>query len=212
MEEVKGQRLTHRQRQAIQTRDLIVQAARTLFSTRGYAETSIEAVAEEAGVSPRTVYSVFGTKKALLGAICEAWLIEAGVLETITEGMRTPGLRRRLQLVAHGSRRQWESERGTKALLDGAAASDADVARMLAGWKEDRARGWRMVVEGLESQLRPGVDARRATALIRALSGAEVYSELVDGDGWTPDDYEEWLAGLLIDLLLPAAPSSPSSV
>ena len=212
MAEVKHQRLTHRQRQAIQTRQLIVQAARTLFSTRGYAETSIEAVADEAGVAPRTVYSVFGTKKALLGAICEAWLIEAGVPEMIAEGMRTPGLRRRLELVAHGSRKQWEAERGTKALLDGAAASDAEVARMLAGWKEDRARNWRMVVEGLESQLRPGVDAPRAAALIRALSGAEVYFELVAGEGWTPDDYEKWLAGLLADLLLRPGPSSPSSV
>lgn len=205
MAEVKAPRLTHRQRQAIHTRELIVAAARSLFSTRGYAEASIEAVADEAGVSPRTVYSVFGTKKALLGAICEAWLVEAGVPEMIAEGLRTPGLRRRLELVARGSRRQWELERGTKSLLEGAAASDAEVARMLAGWKDDRARNWRMVVEGLESQLRPDVDAARGAALIRALTGAEVYFELVAGEGWTPDDYEKWLAGLLIDLLLPSA-------
>lgn len=203
MAEVKTRRPSHRQRQAQQTRELIVQAARSLFATGGYAETSIEAIAAEAGVSPRTVYTVFGTKKALLAAICEAWLLEAGVFDTIAEGMRTRDLSRRLELVAHGSRRQWEVERGTRALIEGAAASDAEVARMLAGWKEDRARNWRLVVEGLESQLRPGVDSRRAAALMRALTGPDVYFELVAGEGWTPSEYEAWLSGLLIDLLLP---------
>jgi TetR/AcrR family transcriptional regulator, regulator of autoinduction and epiphytic fitness len=202
---VKETGLTHRQRQAMQTRTLIVDAARSLFVSRGYAATSLEAVAELAGVASRTVYSVFGNKKALLGAICEAWLAEAGIPEAIAEGLREPNLRRRLLIVARASRRQWELERGTSALLQGAAASDAEVARMLAGWKEDRGRAWRSVVEGLESQLRPGVDARRAVALIRALTPWEVYVELVPGEGWTADDYEEWLGGLLTDLLLPPA-------
>lgn len=64
-----------------------------------------------------------------------------------------------------------------------------------------------MIVDGLESQLRPDVDSRKAVSLIRALSSAEVCFELVRGEGWTPDEYENWLGGLLIDLLL----SSPSS-
>jgi hypothetical protein len=29
------------------------------------------------------------------------------------------------------------------------------------------------------------------------------YSELVEGEGWTPAEYEAWLAGLLTDVLLP---------
>src|SRR4029077_7454299 len=101
---VKEPGLTHRQRQAMQTRTLIVDAARSLFVSRGYAATSLEAVAEMAGVASRTVYSVFGTKKALLGAICEAWLAEAGIPESIAEGLREPDLRRRLLIVARGSR------------------------------------------------------------------------------------------------------------
>lgn len=201
--EVKVKPVTHRQRQALQTRQLIVDAARSLFVSRGYVETSIEAVAEQAGVAPRTVYTVFGTKKALLGAICEAWLIEAGIPDSIAEGLRLSDLRRRLLIVARASRQQWELERGTCALLQGAAASDAEAARMLAGWKHDRARSWRLVVEGLEAQLRPDVDPSRATALLRALTGWEVYLELVQGEGWSPTEYEEWLGTLLIQLLLP---------
>jgi hypothetical protein len=35
------------------------------------------------------------------------------------------------------------------------------------------------------------------------LTSAEIYSELVSGEGWTPADYEGWLRDLLSDVLLP---------
>lgn len=202
MAEVKAPRMSHRQRQALETRRAIAHAARTLFSQRGYVATSVEAVAEQAGVAARTVYAIFGTKKAILGAICEEWLTEAGVRETAVAAMAERDLRRRLALVAGASRRQWESERGVRAMLEGAAASDADVARMLAGWKDDRARSLRMVVTGCEADLRSGIDPDQAGAVLRALTGAEVYSELVAGAGWKPERYEQWLAALLVEVLV----------
>jgi AcrR family transcriptional regulator len=203
MPDVKSEPRSYRQRQALETRQLIARAARELFTEHGYAATSIEAVAAEAGVSPRTVYAIFGTKKAILGAICEEWLMEAGVMEAIAVGLAEPDLARRLALVARTSRRQWELERGVRAMLEGAAASDADVARMLAGWKGDRASSFRMIVADLENQLRDGIDGVRAAAIIRAMSGGEVYAELVGAEGWSPAEYEAWLAALLTDVLLP---------
>jgi len=175
MADVKPERIPYRQRQALETRRLIAQAARSLFTQHGYAATSIEAVATEAGVSPRTVYAIFGSKKAILGAVCEEWLREAGVMEAIAAGMAEPDLAARLALVARTSRRQWELDRGVRRLIGGAAASDADVARMLDGWSKDRARSFHQLVKGLEGQLRDGMDGKRAGALIRALSSAEVY-------------------------------------
>jgi AcrR family transcriptional regulator len=203
VEEVKAHTVPLRRRQAMETRRAIAHAARSLFAERGYAATSIEALAEQAGVAARTVYSIFGTKKAILAAICEEWLTEAGVMESVAEGLALPDLRRRLSVVAHTSRRQWESERGVRAMLDGAAASDADVARMVTNWKNDRARSLRSVVAGLEAGLRPGIDGDRAGAIIRALTSADIYTELVTAEGWTPGEYEEWLDGLLCDVLLP---------
>jgi AcrR family transcriptional regulator len=203
MKEVKEHRVPLRRRQALETRRAIAQTARSLFAERGYAATSIEVLAEEAGVAARTVYAIFGTKKAILGAICEEWLTEAGVMESVAEGLAMPDLRRRLAVVAHSMRRQWESERGVRAMLDGAAASDADVARMVGSWKDDRARSLRSVVAGLEAGLRPGVDGDRAGAIIRALTSPDIYCELVTAEGWSPAQYEEWLDGLLCDVLLP---------
>jgi hypothetical protein len=86
-------------------------------------------------------------------------------------------------------------------MLEGAAASDAEVARMLAGWKDDRARSLHSVVVGVEAELRSEIDRQRAGAIIRALTSAEVYVELVGGEGWTPDEYELWLSGLLSSVL-----------
>src|ERR1700674_2188766 len=117
MTEVKASRVPLRQRQALETRRAIAHAARSLFAERGYAATSIETVAADAGSVVRTVYAIFVTKKAILGPICEEWLSEAGVMETIAEGLAIRDLRGRLDLVARSSRRQWESERGVRAML-----------------------------------------------------------------------------------------------
>jgi TetR/AcrR family transcriptional regulator, mexJK operon transcriptional repressor len=46
-------------------RDAIARAALTLFASDGYERTSVDAIAAEAGVSKRTVYSHFGDKENL---------------------------------------------------------------------------------------------------------------------------------------------------
>ena len=211
MATVKPGSISHRQRQALQTKHHIVQAARKLFADGGYAETSVDAVAAEAGVAARTVYATFGNKKAILAAICEEWLEDAGIRESIGKGLAEKDLAPRLDIVANSCRRQWESERGVAALLEGAAASDAEVARMQAGWKSDRAASLRLIFDGLEAQLRPGVDIRSAGAILRAVTGFEVYKELVVGEGWSPGQYEDWMSGVLKELLLPPNPKSALS-
>ncbi len=60
----------------------------------------------------------------------------------------------------------------------------------------------RRVVEGMEGSLRPGLDVDRAAALLRALCRAEVYRELVEESGWSPDEYEAWLRETLKGQLL----------
>jgi len=59
-------------------RDQIVQAARKLFLEAGYETTSMDALAAEAGVSKRTVYSHFANKEALFGAIMVGLCTETG--------------------------------------------------------------------------------------------------------------------------------------
>ncbi|MEA2466373.1 MAG: hypothetical protein QOJ57_499, partial [Thermoleophilaceae bacterium] len=68
--EVKGRRRydsSHRREQAASTRGKILDAAQRLFERHGYVPTSMAAIAEEAGVAPKTVYDAFESKRGLLG-------------------------------------------------------------------------------------------------------------------------------------------------
>jgi AcrR family transcriptional regulator len=53
------------------TKQAILDAAITLFSTNGFENTSIEELAKSAGVGKGTVYGYFQTKKEILYAFCE---------------------------------------------------------------------------------------------------------------------------------------------
>jgi AcrR family transcriptional regulator len=55
-----------RDRKARETRSRIAEAALELFVTQGYAETTIDQIAESAGVGRRTVFRHFTTKEAML--------------------------------------------------------------------------------------------------------------------------------------------------
>lgn len=66
--------------EALQLRDRILEAATDLFLTEGYGATSIEAVAERAGIAKRTFYHRFDDKAALFAA----------VVHRIIEQMRPP--------------------------------------------------------------------------------------------------------------------------
>jgi AcrR family transcriptional regulator len=194
--------LTHRQRQALWTRRLIVDAARGLFLERGYAATTMDAIAKEAGVAVSTVYAVYKNKRTILRAIREAWHEQTRAREINAEASRQPDPERRLEMVAHATRRQWETGGSVLAVYQGAAAADREAAAEL----EEALRGRRValdrVVEGMEETLRPDLPVDRAAAILRALCRAEVYRELVDESGWTPDEYEAWLGEALKDQLL----------
>jgi AcrR family transcriptional regulator len=55
-----------RQRHTERTRDAIVEAAYELFAAKGFAETTIDEIAERADVAPRTFFRYFPAKEAVL--------------------------------------------------------------------------------------------------------------------------------------------------
>jgi AcrR family transcriptional regulator len=66
-----------RERQAEATRELIVSTARELFTVQGYAATSIEGIASQAGVAKGAIYHHFTGKDTLFRAVYDAVLGEA---------------------------------------------------------------------------------------------------------------------------------------
>src|SRR4029453_18878612 len=83
MEEVvvADKKLDGRRARSRQTRRRIIDAATRLFLVRGYVTSTIEDVAEEAGVAVQTVYYVFGNKPQLLGAVLDPAI--AGAVERV---------------------------------------------------------------------------------------------------------------------------------
>ena len=63
-----------REEQAAATRRGILEAARVLFERDGYAATTMEAIAAEAGVALKTAYLPFATKSGLLRALWDLQL------------------------------------------------------------------------------------------------------------------------------------------
>jgi TetR/AcrR family transcriptional regulator, regulator of mycofactocin system len=59
---------TRRARRTAQTRRAIVEAAHLLFEERGFADTTVDDIAEQADVAPRTFFRYFATKEAVLFA------------------------------------------------------------------------------------------------------------------------------------------------
>ena len=197
--------LTHRQRQALWTRRLIVDAARKLFVERGYTATTMEAIAKEADVAVSTVYAIYKNKRTILRAIREAWHEQTHAREINEEASREPNPERRLRMVAHASRRQWEVGGVVVAVYQGAAAADPEAAAELREALRGRRTTLDRIVEGMKAALRPELDSARAAAVLRALCRAEIYRELVEESGWSPDTYEAWLFETLKEQLLPRA-------
>jgi AcrR family transcriptional regulator len=195
-------RLTHRQRQALQTRRLIVDAATKLFLERGYGVTTMEAIAAEAGVAVSTVYAIFKNKRAFLRELRSGFLDQAHTREIHEEARRQRDPERRLEMIAHQSRLQWEFGGNMITIHEGAAAVDVEAAAELREVLGGRRWIMNRFVGEMKDALRPELDASRAAAILLALAQPEVYRELVEVAGWSPDQYEAWLAETLKEQLL----------
>ena len=76
-------RRTQAERRA-ESRKAVLDAATELFSRQGYAETSLEDIAERCGLTIRPIYHYFGNKKALFAAVNEQ--MEQRILDSMDVG------------------------------------------------------------------------------------------------------------------------------
>ncbi|CAH0349219.1 MAG: TetR/AcrR family transcriptional regulator [Sphingobium sp.] len=75
---------------------IVLAAAEEIFLSSGYAATSMDEVADKAGVSKRTIYSNFGSKDRLFAEVitkrCSDILTDAHIVKTATESPLEVGL------------------------------------------------------------------------------------------------------------------------
>src|SRR5437868_3396918 len=131
---------SHRERQTLLTRQLVMAAARNLFAEQGYTRTTVEAISRTAAVPVQTIYSSFGNKRSILEEIRVAWIREADVAESYAIAMATPRLAKRLRMCAQWTRRQFELGHDVIAAYQEAARVDPEAART-----------WKAVLAGREA-------------------------------------------------------------
>jgi AcrR family transcriptional regulator len=198
-----GRRPSLRAERAAVTRHRIADAARILFRRDGYAATTMNAIAREAGVAVQTVYAVYGSKAGILEALRE-WATTQPEAEALYQrAMADSDPARRLALFARSIRERWQRAGDIVAIHRDAGTTDADLRAGVEATLARRRGGLRALAASLDGAYRPGVDLNRAAAILDALTLYEVYAELVEVQGWTPDAFEAWLAQALVRELLP---------
>ena len=213
---VKGHKRTRRTDKAQQTHQRIIDAATRLFLERGYVATTIDAIAQAADVAVETVYARFRTKTNLMVAVKDAAVTEGGQVPLpqrpeLTALAAETSQRRQLQIAAALSRRMLERISPVYALLRDAAAADDTLKEHLAA-EIDRRRDFQKTLVDLlhaTGPLRDSLTPGQAADTYSALANPDLYLLLTTHHGWTPGQFQAWLADSLQLLLLPQALSPP---
>ena len=197
------------------TRRAILDSARRLFADRGYAATTMPAIAVEAGVAVQTVYAVFGRKRNILFALLDQMPLDADL----------SGFQARLATASGDPRSQLREAVAFSARMYGGTSDVTELARTIGGSDQDLADLWREgeqrrydAESGLVADwharglLRPELSASEATDILWALSGPDTFRLLVRERAWTTDQYRDWLAAALERELLADQAHRPPSV
>ena len=194
--------------QAARNRDVLLDAAQRLFLSAGYAATTIASIAAAAGVSVETIYKGFGGKSGLVRAIRDRGLAGAG--PTPAEH-RSNRLRLRTKdprvLLAHWGTLTMEVAPKVSPILllvRAAAATDAEMAPLLAEMDADRLRRMTINARHLHAggHLRAGVTLKDAVDTLWTYSSPELYELLLLRRGWTLAHYGRFVAAAMVAALL----------
>jgi len=212
-EHVNGHGRTRRAEKARQTHQRIVDAATRLFLERGYALTTIEAIADAADVAVETVYARFRTKSNLMVAVKDAAVTEDGQVPLpqrpeLAAIAAEPSRWQQLRIAAALSRGMLQRISPIYAVLRDAAAADGTLREHLTAEVDRRRRFQRHLVDLVHAHgpLREGLTTEQAADTYSALANPDLYLLLTGHHGWTPGQYQAWLADTLQRLLLPAPP------
>ncbi|CCH19575.1 TetR/AcrR family transcriptional regulator [Micromonospora lupini] len=182
------------------TREKVVEAARELFVAQGYGATSLQEVADRAGVAVQTVYFVFRNKRTLFKDVVDTSI--AGDTEPIAtmdrEWFRAacaePTAAGQLRAHVHGTREILGRVAPIMPLIAAAAATDPEIAVQWPDGPDPRYTVQYAAAEALvgKPDTRPGLSVEMAADLLFGLLSPQLYLIFVRDRDWSPDAWEEW--------------------
>jgi AcrR family transcriptional regulator len=192
----------------------ILAAARFLFARRGIDKVTIAEIAERAGVAASTVYAAFASKAGILRALMKSALFGPGFkaaqerLAGVTDPVRL------IELTAGVARAIYESESRELGMLRGASSFSPELRKLETEFEQLRLEMQKERVDLLfaRSMARKGLDIDQARQILWMYTSRDVYRMLVHESGWSPDQFQAWLARALVDALVdPERITAPSA-
>ena len=205
-----------RDSQARQTRQQIVAAAGRLFAEGGFAATTIDAIADEAGVSRKTVFTSVGGKVALLKLAYDYAM--AGDDQPIPmiqrEGLQAiiaePSPQQQMRMYADFVTAMGERISALWLALRGAAEVDDEARELYTRWERERLDGMRAgPVRDLHAKnaIRSDITPDEAAVVFWVLVDPALYHRFVVEAGWSRERFRDWLHEAFQTQILAAAPN-----
>ena len=161
------------------TRERIKKAVRELLAEGGFHTSTVEEVADRAGVARATLYQHFRSRLELVDAICETFDENPALLQ-LRDTVEHPDADTALaETIAH-TIRFWSSEDPILRQLYGVAAVDPAAQDLVDRQRADRRSEYGRLVHNLHQahRLRTGLTRQRALNLLLVLSSYDTYREL----------------------------------
>ena len=198
---------------AAATRHAVLEAARELFTTRGYAATTVGQIAERAGVAVDTLYATVGRKPVLLREVFETALsgrdvaVPAEERDYVRAIRAAPSAREKIAIYAGAIARIAPRTAPVQLALRDAAARDPECAALDTELADRRAGNMRLFAADLRAtgELRADLTDDEVADIVWSMTAAEYYLLLVRRRGWTPQRFGEHLCDAWTRLLLAAS-------
>ena len=200
---------TRRRQAAARTRAAILDAARELFTERGYTATAMTAIAERAGVALDTVYAAAGRKPDLARLLIETAIsgtdhaVPAEQRDYVKAIQAAPDAGTKIAIYAEAVTAIAPRLALVHSIIAQAASAEPELAALWAEIAERRAANMRRFVANLATVTPLRLDPGQAADIIWATNAAEMYQLLVGQRGWTPQQYQRFLTDTWTRLLLP---------
>lgn len=195
---------------ARETRSRILEAARDLFLSRGYAGLTMQAVADRASVALDTVYAAVGRKPELVRLIVETAIsntdqaVPAEQREYVLRIRTAASARKKLDIYAAAVVDIQSRLAPVVRTLSAAAVVEPELDKIWREISERRARNMKLFATDLiaTGEVRAGLGVERVADILWATNGPELYTLLVVERGWAARELERWLADAWARLLL----------
>jgi AcrR family transcriptional regulator len=183
-----------------QTRQRILQAAHELFVEQGYGATTLQAIADRAGVAVQTIYFAFGNKASLLKELVDvtiagdddpiptmqrSWFLDALAADTAQA---------HLQKHVEGTRQVLQRVATIVDVLRSASAQDPSIAGLWQYETDPRLEVQTTAARSLMAKpgARADVSAEHAADVLFGLLSPELYLLFVRDRGWIPERWGQW--------------------